>query len=98
LRKIVVIIPILDHKDAHNVRPNRVAFKYPNFKKDFDSYAHVTVFNSIVKANAENSKNYIINVFNYTLRDITLYWCHNYILEFPNYYFLELTQAFCKHH
>jgi hypothetical protein len=91
LRNIVVIIPIFYHKDAHNVRPNRVAFKYPNFKKDVDPYAHVTVFNSIVKANAETSKKYIINVFSYTLRNITLYSCHDYISEFPNYYFLELT-------
>jgi hypothetical protein len=28
-----VIAPIPDHKDGHYVRPNRVAFKYLDFKK-----------------------------------------------------------------
>jgi hypothetical protein len=29
----VIIAPILDHRNGHYVRPNRVAFKYPDFKK-----------------------------------------------------------------
>jgi len=32
-KSFVVNTPILDHKDGHYVRPNMVAFKYPNFKK-----------------------------------------------------------------
>jgi hypothetical protein len=64
--------PILDHKNGHYVRPNRVAFKYLDFKKDVDPDAHVKVFNSLVKANAETSKEYIINVFSYTLKDMAL--------------------------
>jgi hypothetical protein len=64
--------PILDHKNGHYVRPNRVAFKYLDFKKDVDPDAHVKMFNSLVKANAETSKEYIINVFNYTLKDMAL--------------------------
>jgi hypothetical protein len=32
----IVTIPILDHKDGHYVKPNKVAFKYPDFKKDVD--------------------------------------------------------------
>ncbi len=55
------------------------------------------MFNSVVKANAETSNEYIIIMFNYTLRD-TSNWCHNYMSKFPNYAFLELTQAFCKCH
>jgi hypothetical protein len=45
----VVIIPFIDHRDGHYVRPNKVALKYPNFKKDVDPYAHVKMFNSPVK-------------------------------------------------
>jgi hypothetical protein len=56
------------------------------------------VFNSTIKTNAKTSKEYTINAFSSTLRDTTSDWCHNYMLEFPNYIFLELTQAFCKHH
>jgi hypothetical protein len=41
--------PILDHEDGHYVRPNKVAFKYPNFKKDVDLNAHVRMFNSTIK-------------------------------------------------
>jgi hypothetical protein len=38
---IVVIVPILDHKDGHCVKPNKVALKYPDFKKDVDPNVHV---------------------------------------------------------
>jgi hypothetical protein len=53
----VVIAQIHDHKDGHYVRPNRVAPKYPNFKKDVDLDVHVKVFNYVMKANVETSKN-----------------------------------------
>ncbi len=56
------------------------------------------MFNFVVKVNAETSEEYVINVFNYMLRDMASNWCHNYMLEFPNYTFLQLTQAFCKFH
>ncbi len=68
---IVVIVPIFDHRDGHYVRPNRVAFKYLDFKKDVDPNAHVRMFNFAVKTNVETSKKYIINVFSYTLKDTT---------------------------
>jgi hypothetical protein len=54
-----------------------VALKYPDLKKDVDPDAHVRVFNFAIKANAKTSEKYIINVFNYMLRDTTLNWCHN---------------------
>jgi hypothetical protein len=95
-KPIAVITPILDHKDGHYVRPNRVAFKYLDFKKNVDLKVHVKVFNSIVKANAETFEEYIINAFIYTLKDMTLDWCHNYMLEFPNCIFSKLTQTFYK--
>jgi hypothetical protein len=75
-----------------------VVLKYPDFKKDIDLNAHVKMFNFVVKANVETFKEYIINVFSYMLRDMTSDWCHNYMLEFPNCTFSELTQAFCNRH
>jgi len=51
-----------------------------------------------MKVNAQTFKEYIINVFSYMLKDTALDWCHNYMLEFPNHTFLELTKTFCKHH
>jgi hypothetical protein len=56
------------------------------------------MFNFVIKANVETFEEYIINAFSYTLKDTTLDWCHNYMSKFPNYNFLELTQAFCKRH
>jgi hypothetical protein len=67
----IVDAPIPDYKNGHYVRPNRVAFKYLDFKKDVDLDAHVKVFNFAVKANVETFKKYIINVFSYTLKNTT---------------------------
>jgi len=67
-----IITPIPNHKDGHYVRPNRVALKYPNFKKNVDPNAHVRVFNFAIKKIPKTFEKYIINVTNYTLRDITL--------------------------
>jgi hypothetical protein len=75
-----------------------VALKYPSFKKDDDLDAHVKILNFAIKANAKTFKEYIITVFNYMLKDTALDWCHNYMLEFPDYTFLELTQTFYKCH
>ncbi len=72
--------------------------KYLDRKKDANPYAHVNVFHVAVKTNAETSKEYIINAFSYTLKEIASNWCHNYMLKFPNYSFYELTQVFYKHH
>ncbi len=53
-KPFVVTVPILDHRDGHYVRLNRVALKYPYFKKDVDLDVHVGVFNFIIKANVKN--------------------------------------------
>jgi hypothetical protein len=49
-----------------------MSLKYLDFKKNVDPNAHVRVFNSVVKINAETSEEYIINAFGYMLKDITL--------------------------
>jgi hypothetical protein len=47
-----------------------VVFKYPNFKKIVDLDVHVRMFNYVVKVNEFFYKEYIINAFNYMLRDM----------------------------
>jgi hypothetical protein len=73
-----------------------IVLKYLDFKKDVDLDGHVKVFNFVVKANAKTFEEYIINAFNYKLKDMASGWCHNYMLEFHDYTFLEFTQAFCN--
>jgi len=75
-----------------------VALKYHNFKKRVNPYAHVRMFNFVVKANVKTFEEYIVNAFSYMLKDTTSDWCHNNMLEFLYYTFLELTHAFCKCH
>ncbi len=67
-------------------------------KKDVDPDAHVRMFNSIIKANAETSKEYVINMFSYTLRDTASDQCHNYMSKFLTYIFLKFIQAFGNRH
>ncbi len=65
-----VTISILDHRNSHYVRLNS-NFKYFYFKNNIDPNVHVKMFNSTVKVNVRTSKEYIINAFSYTLKDIT---------------------------
>jgi hypothetical protein len=67
----IVTVPILDHKDGHYVKPNMVALKCSNYKKNVDFNVHVKLLNFIVKVNAKTSEEYIINAFSYMLRNIT---------------------------
>jgi hypothetical protein len=66
-----------DHRNGYYVKPNKVAFKSLDFKKNVDLDAHVIMFNSVVKANVIFFEKYVINVFSYTLKNMTSYWCHN---------------------
>jgi hypothetical protein len=68
-----------------------VVFKYHDFKKDVDPNVHVRMLNFVIKINAKTFEKYIINVFNYMLRDTTSDWWHNYVSNFPYCIFLELT-------
>jgi hypothetical protein len=94
----IITTGIPDHKINHFVKPNKVALKYPNFKKDVDMNVHFRVFNLIVKANAETFEEYIINLFKYMLKDMALDRCHHYMSKFLECTFLKLTQAFWKCH
>jgi hypothetical protein len=45
----VIIAGISDHVNGHYVKPNSLALKYLDFKKNVDPDVHVKVFNSIVR-------------------------------------------------
>jgi hypothetical protein len=75
-----------------------VTLKYHDFKKDVDLDVHVKVFNFVVKVNVETFEEHIINAFNHKVKDMTSDWCHDYMLEFHDYIFSELTDAFGKCH
>ncbi len=72
-------------------KPYWSTLKYPYYKKNAGLDAQVRVFQTIVKANGKTLEEYIINVFNYTLREMTLDLCHNYMLEFLECIFKKLT-------
>ncbi len=80
-KPFAIITQIFDHRNGHYVKPNMVALKHFDLKKDANPNAHVRMFNFAVKVNVETSKEYIINAFSYMLRNTTLDWCHNYVLE-----------------
>jgi hypothetical protein len=86
-----ITTPIFYHKNGRYVRSNKLGLKYPDFKKGVNLDVHVKVFNSTIKANVKTSEQYIINVFNYMLKDTTSKWCHNYMSKFFDCIFLELT-------
>jgi hypothetical protein len=71
-----------------------VIIKFLDFRKGVDPNVHVRVFSYVIKANVETSKEYTINAFSFTLRNITSYWCHN--LHVKNY-FTVLFQSLHMH-
>jgi hypothetical protein len=73
------------------ITTHNVALKYLDFKKNVDPYVHVRMFNFVMKENALIFEKFIINASSYTLRHTTSNWCHNYMLEFPDYIFSKLT-------
>jgi len=79
-------------------KPYRSTLKYPYYKKNTNPNAHVRIFEAIVRANRKTSKEYIVNVFNYILKEMILNWCHNYMLEFLDCIIFKLIQTFCKGH
>jgi hypothetical protein len=52
--------------------------------KDSNLDAHVIVFKATIKANGETKDVEIVNLFNFTLRNIVFDWCNNYTRDYPN--------------
>jgi hypothetical protein len=88
------VVGITNIKNNQSNRMNNVPLIYPNYKKDVDLNAHVKMFNFAMKVNGKTSREYIINAFRYMLRDITSYWCHNYMLKFLDCIFFNSYKHF----
>jgi hypothetical protein len=59
LKPSIITQGIPNHINGHSIKPNKVALKYPDFKKDVDPNVHVKMFNSIIKVNAKTFEKYI---------------------------------------
>jgi hypothetical protein len=63
---------------------------YLEYVKDSNLDAHVRVFKVAIKANGETDDVEIVNLFNFTFKDIVFNWCNNYMGDYPDYTFVEL--------
>jgi hypothetical protein len=71
-------------------KPYRRPFNFHEYVKDFGPNVHVKVFKAAIKANNGKDDAKIINVFNFTLKDIMSNWCNNYMGDYLDYTFVEL--------
>jgi hypothetical protein len=76
--------------------PYQSTLKYPYHKKNANPNVHVIVFHVVIRTNGETSKEYIINAFSYTLKEIASYWCHNYMSKFHNNNFMNRHKCFAN--
>jgi hypothetical protein len=51
-------------------RPYRQPFNYPKYVKDSNPNAHVKVFKATIRANSKTNDVELINLFNFTFKDI----------------------------
>jgi hypothetical protein len=58
-------------------------FNYLEYVKDSDSNVHVRVFEAAIRTNSETNDAKIVNLFNFSLRDIVSTWCNNYLGDYP---------------
>jgi len=77
-------------------RPYHRPLNYPEYVKDFDPDAHVTIFKTAIRTNGETKDAKIINPFSFTFKDIMFDWCNNYIEDYLYYTFVELQLVFYK--
>ncbi len=66
-----IITPIPDRRNGHYIWPNKVALKYPDFKKGCWSICSCQGVQFCSKKNAKTFEEYITNAFSYMLRDTT---------------------------
>jgi len=63
---------------------------YLEYVKDSNLDAHVRVFKVAIKANGETDDVEIVNLFNFTFKDIVFNWCNNYMGDYPDCTFVKL--------
>jgi hypothetical protein len=59
-KPFILTAEIHNHKNGHFIRPNRVTLNYLDFKKNVNLNVHVKLFNFVMKANENTSKEYIL--------------------------------------
>lgn len=76
--------------------PTREHLPYLSYVKDANMDVHIQMFKKTIKANREIINVDIINLFEFTLKVISLngdiFSLHNH----PHYTFIDLEQVFCK--
>ncbi len=63
-------------------RPYHQPLNYPKYVKDSDPNAHVKVFKATIRTNSETDDGEIVNLFNFTFKDIVFNWCNNYLGDY----------------
>ncbi len=71
-------------------RPYHRPLDYPKYVKDFDLDVHVRIFKATIRTNSETDDVKIVNMFNFTFKDIVSNWCNNYLGDYPYCTFIEL--------
>jgi hypothetical protein len=70
--------------------PYHQPLNYLEYVENTNPNVHVRVFKAIIKANGETYDVEIVNLFNFTLKDIVSDWCNNYMGDYRNYTFAKL--------
>jgi hypothetical protein len=68
-------------------RPYCWPLNYPKYVKDSNPDVHVKVLKVAIRANSEIDDVKIVNMFNFTLKDIVFDWCNNYMGDYPDHTF-----------
>ncbi len=87
------------HPSRPPLPPNRPycwPLDYPEYVKDFDPNAHVSVCKVAIKINSETNDAKIVNLFSFTVRNIVSNWSNNYMGDYLYCTFVELQLTFCK--
>jgi hypothetical protein len=63
-------------------------FNYLEYVKDSNLDVHVRMLKVAIKINNEIDDVEVINLFNFTFRDIVSNWCNNYMGNYPNFTFI----------
>jgi hypothetical protein len=71
-------------------KPYRWPLNYPEYVKDSNLDAHVRVFKATIRTNSGIDDAKIVNMFNFSLKDIVSDWCNNYMGDYPNCTFAKL--------
>jgi hypothetical protein len=76
-----------------SLAPNKTyhwPLNYLEYVKDYDPNAHVRVFKATIRANGEIEDAKIVNLFNFTSKDIMFDWCNNCMGDYQHCIYVKL--------